>query len=63
MLLAHAERIARDLGKMRLRLYTNKKFTSNIRLYQKLGYTVDREESLDVGIVVHMSKTLKRNVS
>jgi len=63
MLLAHAERLARDLGKVRLRLYTNQRFTENIRLYEQLGYTIDREEDLGVAIVVHMSKAVDGKVA
>lgn len=55
--------IARDLGKMRVRLYTNQKFTSNIQLYQSLGFAVDREESFGPGIVVHMSKAQNAKLS
>lgn len=58
MLLAHAEAIARDLGRTRVRLYTNQKFTENLRLYGRLGYVVDREEDLGVAVTVHMSKVL-----
>jgi ribosomal protein S18 acetylase RimI-like enzyme len=63
MLLAHAERLARDLGKVRLRLYTNQRFTENIRLYERLGYTIDREENLGVAVVVHMSKAVDGKVA
>jgi GNAT superfamily N-acetyltransferase len=56
MLLAHAEAIARDLGRTRLRLYTNQRFVENIRLYERVGYAVDRAEDLGTGVVVHMSK-------
>jgi GNAT superfamily N-acetyltransferase len=52
-LLAHAEEIARALGRRRIRLYTNRRFAENIRLYQRLGYAIDREE----GDRVDMSKT------
>jgi ribosomal protein S18 acetylase RimI-like enzyme len=63
MLLAHAERIARDIGKARIRLYTNQRFAENIRLYLRQGYTVDREEDVAFGVVVHMSKAVVANVS
>jgi GNAT superfamily N-acetyltransferase len=62
-LLVHAERLARDLGKVRLRLYTNQRFTENIRLYERLGYTIDGEEDLGVAVVVHMSKAVDRKVA
>ena len=57
-LMAHAEVLARELGFDTIRLYTNQRFAENIALYRKLGYRVDREEVLPVGIVTHMSKTL-----
>jgi ribosomal protein S18 acetylase RimI-like enzyme len=62
MLLAHAEHIARELGRARVRLYTNQRFAENIRLYERLGYTIDREEDVGVAVVVHMSKALDANV-
>jgi len=58
MLMAHAELIALDLGRPRIRLYTNQQFTPNIRFYQGLGYRIDREEDLGSAIAVHMSKAL-----
>ena len=57
-LMAHAEVLARDLGFGTIRLYTNQRFVENIALYRRLGYQVDREEALPVGVVTHMSKTL-----
>lgn len=62
-LIAHAEAIARDLGRSRIRLYTNQKFKENVRLYEKLGYDVDREEDVGVAVAVHMSKALDGNVA
>jgi GNAT superfamily N-acetyltransferase len=58
LLLAHAERVALDLGRRRIRLYTNQRFTENIRLYQSLGYVVDRAEDVWVGVRIHMNKDL-----
>jgi ribosomal protein S18 acetylase RimI-like enzyme len=56
-LLALADEIARSEGKARVRLYTNQLWTENIRLYQRLGYRIDREEPVAPGLVrVHMSK-------
>jgi len=56
-LLAHAEDLASSLRLAKLRLYTNSRFTENLRLYGRLGYQVDQEEHLPgLGIVVHMSK-------
>jgi GNAT superfamily N-acetyltransferase len=57
-LLAHAEQLACDLGRPRIRLFTNQRFEKNLRLYQRLGYVIDREEDLGVAIAVHMSKPL-----
>jgi heme-degrading monooxygenase HmoA/N-acetylglutamate synthase-like GNAT family acetyltransferase len=62
-LLAHAEAIARDLGRPRVRLYTNQKFTDNLQLYERLGYAVDREEDLGVAVAVHMSKAVNGNIA
>ncbi|SFL21563.1 GNAT family N-acetyltransferase [Methylobacterium pseudosasicola] len=64
-LLTHAESIAAEAGLPQLRLYTNKKYTANLRLYAALGYRVEREElyagpgrTLDDDITVHMVKDL-----
>ena len=58
LLLKHAEEIAVAFGCKRARLYTNKLFVDNIRLYEKLGYRFDREEPLSSGFSIHMSKPL-----
>lgn len=56
-LLALAEDIARELGRPRLRLYTNGLWRENIALYRRRGYAIDREETVEPGLVrVHMSK-------
>jgi GNAT superfamily N-acetyltransferase len=55
-LMAHAEGLAREQSLGELRLYTNQKFASNIALYLRLGYRIDQEEVLPVGVAVHMSK-------
>ncbi len=57
-LMAHAEQLALSLGRTDIRLYTNKLFDANVRLYCRLGYQVDREEAFTSGIVVHMRKAL-----
>jgi ribosomal protein S18 acetylase RimI-like enzyme len=57
-LMAHAEQLAMSLGHTEMRLYTNKLFDGNVRLYRTLGYQVDREEAFSGGFVVHMSKPL-----
>ena len=58
-LMARAEDVAMTLGRDRIRLYTNQRFEENIRLYASLGYKLDREEQISVGVVVHMSKALQ----
>ena len=58
-LMAHAEQIAASSGHREIRLYTNKLFTQNIELYRKLGYRIDREEVLTIGVAVHMSKPVR----
>lgn len=55
-LMAHAETLARDQGLRGLRLYTNQRFERNIRLYQAIGYVIDREEEGPRGVTVYMSK-------
>ncbi len=55
-LMAHAERLAASLGYGEIRLYTNKLFAENLRLYGKLGYRVDSEEPFNGGWRVNMSK-------
>jgi ribosomal protein S18 acetylase RimI-like enzyme len=55
-LLKHAEQLAASSGLKGTRLYTNKLFDANLRLYEALGYRVDREEELNGGIAIHMSK-------
>jgi GNAT superfamily N-acetyltransferase len=55
-LLAHAAKLARSMGRDRLRLYTNKLMAENISLYQQLGYVIDREQTTPDGRqIVHMS--------
>ena len=57
-LLALAEDKARFCGLSELRLLTNAAFAANVRLYQALGYRIDREEDFLGGVTVHMSKRL-----
>lgn len=58
-LLAHAEELTVSLGLKEVRLYTNGSFTDNLKLYQGVGYKVDREEtSSQFGVAVYMSKRL-----
>jgi ribosomal protein S18 acetylase RimI-like enzyme len=59
-LLRYAEEVARQAGLSGTRLYTNKLMTSNIELYTKLGYVIERETVHDAGTVaVHMTRSLK----
>lgn len=58
-LLKHAEALAAEAGLIGTRLYTNQRFEKNIRLYTALGYRTDREEALNGGIAVHMSKNIE----
>jgi ribosomal protein S18 acetylase RimI-like enzyme len=55
-LMAHAERLAAEAGLDGTRLYTNARFTDNLTLYAALGYAVEREETLNGGVAVHMVK-------
>jgi ribosomal protein S18 acetylase RimI-like enzyme len=58
-LLAHAEAIAREAGRSRVRLYTSALMAANIELYQRLGYAIDgREVTLEGRNAVHMSKAV-----
>jgi ribosomal protein S18 acetylase RimI-like enzyme len=57
-LMAHAEALARAAGLARTRLYTNRRFTENLRFYTALGYAADREEAMNGGVAVHMSKAV-----
>ncbi len=57
-LMAHAEQLAATLRYRELRLYTNQAFTENVALYRRLGYRVEREEHLAIGVAVHMTKRL-----
>ncbi len=57
-LVAHAEQLAASSGFRLIRLYTNKRFEENVRLYERLGYRIDREEEMNGGVAVHMSKRL-----
>jgi ribosomal protein S18 acetylase RimI-like enzyme len=62
-LLAHAEALARDQGLTTLRLYTNARFERNISIYRRLGYDVEREETNERGVIVHMAKTVDGEIS
>jgi ribosomal protein S18 acetylase RimI-like enzyme len=56
-LLGHAEAQAAQAGVAELRLLTNQAFASNVRLYQSVGYAIDRTEPhFGGGTTVYMSK-------
>ena len=57
-LMAHAEAIARAAGYRDVRLYTNQRFETNVQLYLRLGYVIDREAESELGVTVYMSKRL-----
>ncbi len=59
-LLAHAEELTRSLGLREMRLYTSARLTENVKLYERVGYKVDREEEVSphLGVFVYMSKPL-----
>lgn len=57
-LMGHAEQVAAQLGHRRIELYTNQRFAENIVLYQHLGYRIEREEQVPVGVITHMSKVI-----
>jgi GNAT superfamily N-acetyltransferase len=62
-LLRHAERLALDLGYSEVRLYTNRMFEANVRLYLAFGYRIDREETSALGVAVYMTKPLQGAVA
>ncbi|BBK36925.1 N-acetyltransferase GCN5 [Allostella sp. ATCC 35155] len=57
-LLVHAEQVARALGRPEMQLYTDRAFAANVRLYQRHGYVVAREEPFLEGFTVYMRKAL-----
>ena len=57
-LMAHAEARAVMLGLPRIGLLTGQVMLSNVRLYQSLGFQIDRTEPFMGGFTVHMSKVL-----
>jgi ribosomal protein S18 acetylase RimI-like enzyme len=62
-LMAHAEALAEAADYAEIRLYTNQRFVENIELYRRLGYRIDREEVVPVGVVTHMSRRLDGRVT
>jgi ribosomal protein S18 acetylase RimI-like enzyme len=58
-LLAHAEAVAAEQRRTVTRLYTNRLMATNIALYQRHGYEIDRiEEWAPNSFAVHMFKPL-----
>ncbi|MET3648799.1 GNAT superfamily N-acetyltransferase [Phyllobacterium ifriqiyense] len=58
-LLVFADRKAVGLGCHEIRLLTNEAFATNVALYERSGYRMDKKEPLELGgIVVYMSKPL-----
>jgi ribosomal protein S18 acetylase RimI-like enzyme len=58
-LLSHAEEKARKTNLRELRLLTNQAFEANIRLYESVGFHIDRTEPFaGGGTTVYMSKAL-----
>ena len=58
-LLSHAEAKAKRAALWELRLLTNHAFATNVRLYQSVGFRIDRTEPhFDGGTTVYMSKSL-----
>jgi ribosomal protein S18 acetylase RimI-like enzyme len=55
-LMAFAERRARELQRLEIRLFTNLRMERNIALYQRLGYAEIRREHLPDRVLVHMTK-------
>jgi GNAT superfamily N-acetyltransferase len=59
LLLAHAERRALHAGRPEIRLLTNQAFATNLELYARRGYTVNRIEPFRGGTTIHMSKRIE----
>lgn len=57
-LLEHAESIAATMDLRVMRLLTNGAFDSNVALYQRVGFAIERTEPFMGGTTVHMSKSL-----
>lgn len=60
-LMVRIEALARARGLDKVRLYTNKAFDTNLTFYEKLGYSIEREEPIKTGgTLVHLVKTVKK---
>ncbi|RYF33789.1 MAG: GNAT family N-acetyltransferase, partial [Cytophagaceae bacterium] len=58
-LLVFADRKAVRLGCHEIRLLTNEAFATNVALYERSGYRIDKKEPFELGgVVVYMSKKL-----
>ena len=57
-LLSHAEQKARTANLARLALLTAGAFEANVRLYQSVGFEIERTEPFMGGTTVHMSKSI-----
>jgi len=57
-LMTHAEQQARGAGRAEIRLLTSAAFEANIRLYQFVGFRIDRVEPFMGGTTVYMSKAI-----
>ncbi len=57
-LLAYAEEVARSAGLGSVRLYTHRLMTSNIALYERLGYAITSRDTREGRPVVHLAKAL-----
>jgi len=57
-LLAHAEQVAKQLGHDETRLLTNQRMEDNIRIYQKFGYLIEKEDAEGGWFTTHMRKRL-----
>lgn len=58
ILLERAQDTALTLRLNGLRLFTNKQFESNVDMYLRHGFAIDREEPFMGGVTVYMSKSL-----
>ena len=58
VLLERAQETAFALGLQGLQLFTNSLFESNVDLYLRHGFSIDREEPFMGGVTVYMSKSL-----
>jgi ribosomal protein S18 acetylase RimI-like enzyme len=57
-LLAFAESKAAELGLPAVRLYAHERMTSNVELYERLGYTRTGLQAVEFGHLVHLRKQL-----